>query len=144
MTTAKKIEANRRNAVHSTGPRTMAGKARSRRNALKHGLAVPLDRDDSFTERIEALTSDLAPLIVKPRDTIRLAAVREIEVTRIQEAKLAILKRRLCLKLGAGLSEEMCRALAFAAALPDLERLARYERRAASKQKKFLRDFEQE
>ena len=31
-------EANRRNAARSTGPRTEAGKAASRRNALKHGL----------------------------------------------------------------------------------------------------------
>ena len=34
----KKLEANRRNAQRSTGPRTEAGKDRSRRNALKHGV----------------------------------------------------------------------------------------------------------
>ena len=38
MTTALKIAANRRNAKRSTGPRTEAGKAISRRNALTHGL----------------------------------------------------------------------------------------------------------
>ena len=37
-TTPKQLEANRRNAQRSTGPRTMAGKAVSRMNALKHGL----------------------------------------------------------------------------------------------------------
>ena len=37
MATARQIEANRRNARRSTGPRTEAGKARSRLNALKHG-----------------------------------------------------------------------------------------------------------
>ena len=36
---AARIEANRRNAQHSTGPKTEAGKAVSRANALKHGLA---------------------------------------------------------------------------------------------------------
>jgi hypothetical protein len=35
---ARKAEANRQNALHSTGPKTIAGKACSRRNALKHGL----------------------------------------------------------------------------------------------------------
>ncbi len=33
-----KLEANRRNALQSTGPKTDAGKAASRLNALKHGL----------------------------------------------------------------------------------------------------------
>jgi hypothetical protein len=34
----RKIEANRRNARLSTGPRTEAGKNRSRNNAIKHGI----------------------------------------------------------------------------------------------------------
>jgi hypothetical protein len=40
MATAAQIEANQRNAKRSTGPRTEAGKARSRLNALKHGKRV--------------------------------------------------------------------------------------------------------
>src|SRR5215472_13683497 len=35
---SKKVEANRRNAQRSTGPRSEAGKAVSRLNAMKHGL----------------------------------------------------------------------------------------------------------
>ena len=38
MATKKQIEANRRNAKRSTGPRSAEGKAKSRRNALKTGL----------------------------------------------------------------------------------------------------------
>jgi hypothetical protein len=34
----KQLAANRRNAAKSTGPKTAAGKAASRRNALKHGV----------------------------------------------------------------------------------------------------------
>ena len=37
-------EANRRNALRSTGPRTEAGKDRSRRNALTHGLSAEVVR----------------------------------------------------------------------------------------------------
>ena len=35
---AAKIDANRRNALHSTGPKTDAGKQASSRNAIKHGI----------------------------------------------------------------------------------------------------------
>ncbi len=39
-----KIEANRRNALHSTGPRTPEGKANVRLIALKHGFLSKQDR----------------------------------------------------------------------------------------------------
>ena len=38
MTSQKQIEANRRNAQRSKGLRTPAGKARSSKNALSHGV----------------------------------------------------------------------------------------------------------
>jgi hypothetical protein len=40
MTSYRQIEANRRNALKSTGPRTDAGKEQSRRNAVRHGLTA--------------------------------------------------------------------------------------------------------
>src|SRR5580692_6552692 len=40
MTSHKKIEANRRNALKSTGPKTDAGKEQSRCNAVRHGLTA--------------------------------------------------------------------------------------------------------
>ena len=40
MATQKQIEANRRNALSSTGPKTQDGKRRTRHNAVRHGLTA--------------------------------------------------------------------------------------------------------
>ena len=39
-TSLAKIEANRRNAQKSTGPKTKSGKGKLKMNALKHGLVA--------------------------------------------------------------------------------------------------------
>jgi hypothetical protein len=40
VTSFRQIEANRRNALRSTGPTTADGKRRSRQNAVRHGLSA--------------------------------------------------------------------------------------------------------
>ena len=47
MASERQIEANRKNAKRSTGPKLRSGKAKSRRNALFHGLSRSTSDDDS-------------------------------------------------------------------------------------------------
>jgi hypothetical protein len=66
MSSQERIEANRANSQHSTGPSTPEGKARASRNALKHGLLsreVVVDGEDraEFEAFRDGLVADLAP-----------------------------------------------------------------------------------
>ena len=66
----KRLEANRRNAQLSTGPRTEQGKKWSRRNALKHGILSSAlviteggtEDADLYCKLLSRLRCDLAPV----------------------------------------------------------------------------------
>jgi len=60
VTSATQHEANRSNALASTGPRTSAGKAISARNARRHGLNLPALRDSALADEIAALAREIA------------------------------------------------------------------------------------
>ena len=65
-TSSRRAEANRKNAQKSTGPRTAEGKARSRFNAVKHGMraatpVLPGEDKAAFDDRLERWTRNLAP-----------------------------------------------------------------------------------
>jgi len=59
MATERQIAANRRNGRSSTGPRSQAGKARSRRNARTHGLTARLILSSEREASIETLARDI-------------------------------------------------------------------------------------
>jgi len=71
QTSARKVEANRRNAKRSTGPRSARGKSWSRLNALKHGILASQavitmtegrDAREAFEELVDGLALDFAPV----------------------------------------------------------------------------------
>jgi hypothetical protein len=89
MTTAKQIAANRRNAAHSTGPRTPAGKNRARANAFKHGFAAKKLRDESKRHEIDVLARALAG----QTDPIAARAIAEaqVELQRVEKYRAQLL-----------------------------------------------------
>lgn len=141
MASPAQIAANRRNATHSTGPRSATGKARSRGNALKHGLRAPLDRNASIVEEVEALMTDIARLVKKPREAVRHIAEQQIKIMRVQKTRTDIINRyleRLARDDPEGFDSQARVAMAIAAATPEIAALEDYERREVSKLRKAL------
>ena len=63
MTSFRQIDANRRNALKSTGPKTAAGKEKSRCNAVRHGLTAEtvigaLEDNDDYKAFEAAIIAD--------------------------------------------------------------------------------------
>lgn len=81
MSSFRQIEANRRNAQRSTGPATEAGKKRSRRNAVRHGLTAEtvidaLEDAEDYGAFQMAVTADYDPQSAVERELVlRLASV---------------------------------------------------------------------
>jgi len=81
MTTFRQIEANRRNALKSTGPKTEAGKEQSRRNAVRHGLTAEtviglLEDAEDYRQFETAVIADYdAQAAVERELVLRLASV---------------------------------------------------------------------
>lgn len=161
-------EVNRRNAAKSTGPRTTAGKHKSAKNSLRHGLNVPLPE-------YSAVVGKLADLLVN--DLVGVGVGVDVEEAAIEAARAivnckrvsdayAFAYRRLAVPLKmfpappvaaeglTGLSATVAHMLAkleepegaAPLTLPEfakqLSTLARYERRAYSARMRALRQLD--
>ena len=87
------VAANRSNASRSTGPRTAAGKSRSSRNAVKHGmysrssLAItegPFAEDE---DQVEAFLDEMIDDL-DPRDSVEAAQAHRIAQLHLQEHRM--------------------------------------------------------
>jgi ABC-type transporter Mla subunit MlaD len=66
MSTPHRIEINRENAQHSTGPKTQAGKQRSSLNALRHGLTgqivvMPTEDLQAYQSHLNSFNDEYHP-----------------------------------------------------------------------------------
>jgi len=162
MTSLRKIEANRKNARASTGPKSHEGKQRSARNARRHGLAVPIWADPEASVEV----ARLAPEITGPNPTAELstAAIRvaeaHLEIVRVRKIRRDLISpgfsnseywpvkdsRRLptrnAMELMSGPPTAEKLAFVIADLSDTLEAMDRYERRALSRRRFAIRDLD--
>jgi hypothetical protein len=140
MTSPAKAEANRRNAQRSTGPRSVAGKARVSRNAYQHGLSLPISGDQSVAEVAEwkealKLEFDAAG----DAELLSRAVEGQVESQRARRLKADLLNREAKRAKGTSLQIEERVAEAFVRKVAKLKAFDRYQERALSKRRAALR-----
>jgi hypothetical protein len=102
--TSKQLAANRRNAQRSTGPRTPNGKARSRWNALKHGVLAkavipeplePYESRQEFGRLLATLRDEFAPQSAVEEMLLETIATCYWRLARLVRAEAAAISQRL-------------------------------------------------
>jgi hypothetical protein len=97
LTSDRKIKANRANARASTGPQTAQGRARAARNALRHGLSLPVCSDPALSEEVEALAREIAgtDANAETQELARRVAEAQIDLRRVRYARHQLLSGEL-------------------------------------------------
>ena len=93
MRLSARVRANRRNARRSTGPRTSEGKSRVAKNAVQHGLAIPVTTDPALADASERLAQIIAGHDVDPArlEGARRVAEAQIDLLRVRRVRVALL-----------------------------------------------------
>jgi hypothetical protein len=147
MTSEGKMDANRRNSRRSTGPRTAHGKARVRRNALRHGLAASTVKDPARSIEVDRLAAAICGKDADPmnREQALIIAESELTLSQVCAVRVAILEQ-MSPTLAAQapdapkpVAASTQRTTACGVYLAQLVRLDRYERRAFSRRKRAMR-----
>src|SRR5260370_15144548 len=95
MATLKQIEANRLNALKSTGPKTPDGKAAVKLNALRHGLrartvVLPGENSDDFHQLCDGLETEWNPESRTEQFYVEQMTISQWKLTRIELAEKSI------------------------------------------------------
>jgi hypothetical protein len=140
MTSAANQAADHEKPTRGGGPKTAAGKARSRKNSWKHGLSIPLGIED-VRSQADLLVSQLSALASSSPTDLDRVAMAQLEWRRIQRAKVDVINQMLRAPLESGdkARNQSQRVRAIIKALPLLVSFIPYESRADSRMRTALR-----
>src|SRR6266705_1244724 len=104
MATIKQIEANRRNALKSTGPRSPEAKAAVRMYALRHGLrartvVLPAENSQEFHQLCNDLETEWQPQSRTEHFYLEQMAVSQWKLTRVEVAERSIAQQECAAKI---------------------------------------------
>ena len=157
MTSDRQRRANQANAKASTGPKTRAGKERAAQNALRHGLSIPVSSDPALSPQAEAIARRIAGPDAKAEalEQARRIGEAQVDLNRVRARRMALVRlagdpkglansRQMFESAISGKSLEGFEKLAMIlqARASELARLDRYERRALSRRKSAIREFD--
>jgi len=150
----RRIEANRRNARKSSGPKSSAGKWRASRNALKHGLAARVNRRSPNGSLLDKLAAEIAGKTDDARilECARAIAAAELELELVRRVRVGLIDGARVFApdqvkgeksfLGKGQKSFLGKdneVASLCGALPELAKLVRYENRAGARRSKAIR-----
>jgi len=139
VTSIRKLAANRANARKSRGPKTALGRARSSRNALRHGLAAARP-DGAAAPEVEALARSIAGPGANDEivECARRVALAQVDLARVESARRVILAEVLCPPGPAEAAADTTEAAAanrLVRRMRNLRGLDRYERSALARRR---------
>ncbi len=133
MATIKQIDANRRNALRSTGPRTPEGKAASSMNSLRHGLrartvVLPGEDGDEFHQLCDDLEVEWQPQSRTEQFYLEQMAVSQWKLNRMELGEANLCKETITARTYISLLDLLWKAQtrmerSYARAQKELERL---------------------
>jgi hypothetical protein len=127
MATEKQIAANRANAKRSTGPKTLAGKMKSSRNAYRHGLSGPLRFDPVTSAKADVIA---LALVGEEAGEEKLRSAAEFARAQLELLRIRSLRAKSISKIDS--SQDNTLELQHLVTLDRYERYAHTKRRRAS------------